>query len=218
MQRYKVTKLLGDGTYGSVHKGVNRQTGEVVAIKHMKKKFYSWEECIALREVRSLRKLNHPNIVKLKEVIRENDELYFVFEFLERNLYEMCKSRERHLPEASVRSIMFQIFQGLAFMHKHGFFHRCAGPALAPQSPPAHHVKRPWLTPEPPPTCPPTPALPAQGHQARELPGQGGHCQDCRLWPGAGDPLAPALHGLRVHPLVPRPRGAAALHQLQLPH
>jgi serine/threonine protein kinase len=31
----------------------------------------------------SLRKLSHPNIVKLKEVIRENDELHFVFEFLE---------------------------------------------------------------------------------------------------------------------------------------
>ena len=49
----------------------------------MKKKFYSWEECMQLREVQSLRKLSHPNIVKLKEVIRENDMLYFVFEFLE---------------------------------------------------------------------------------------------------------------------------------------
>jgi hypothetical protein len=48
----------------------------------MKRKFYSWEECMNLREVKSLRKLNHPNVVKLKEVIRENDELFFVFEFL----------------------------------------------------------------------------------------------------------------------------------------
>ena len=48
----------------------------------MKRKFYSWEECMSLREVKSLRKLNHPCIVKLKEVIRENDELFFVFEFL----------------------------------------------------------------------------------------------------------------------------------------
>lgn len=37
---------------------------------------------MALREVKSLRKLNHPGVVKLKEVIRENDELYFVFEYL----------------------------------------------------------------------------------------------------------------------------------------
>ena len=60
---------MGDGTYGSVVKAVNKKTGEVVAIKKMKKKFYSWEECMALREIKSLRKLNHPNIVKLKEVI-----------------------------------------------------------------------------------------------------------------------------------------------------
>jgi protein kinase len=53
MQRYKVTKQLGDGTYGSVFKAVNKQTGEVVAIKKMKRKFYSWDECLALREVRS---------------------------------------------------------------------------------------------------------------------------------------------------------------------
>ena len=39
MNRYKVTKQLGDGTYGSVLKAVNRSTNEVVAIKKMKKKF-----------------------------------------------------------------------------------------------------------------------------------------------------------------------------------
>jgi protein kinase len=50
----------------------------------MKRKFYSWEECMNLREVKSLRKLNHPCVVKLKEVIRENDELFFVFEYLVR--------------------------------------------------------------------------------------------------------------------------------------
>ena len=61
-------KQLGDGTYGSVWKATNRQSNEVVAIKKMKRKFYSWEECMALREVKSLRKLNHPNVVKLKEV------------------------------------------------------------------------------------------------------------------------------------------------------
>ena len=77
-----------------------------------------------LREVKSLKKLNHPNIVKLKEVIRENDELFFVFEFMEANLYEVMKRRERHFPESKIRNIMYQIFQGLAFMHKHGFFHR----------------------------------------------------------------------------------------------
>lgn len=35
-------------------------------------------------QVKSLRKLSHPSVVKLKEVIRENDELFFVFEYLVR--------------------------------------------------------------------------------------------------------------------------------------
>ncbi len=59
MDKYNILKTLGDGTYGSVVKGVNKTTGEEVAIKKMKKKFYSWEECMALREIKSLRKLNH---------------------------------------------------------------------------------------------------------------------------------------------------------------
>ena len=41
----------------------------------------------------SLRKLNHANVVKLKEVIRENDQLYFVFEYMRENLYQMIKNR-----------------------------------------------------------------------------------------------------------------------------
>mmetsp|Transcript_33356 Transcript_33356/g.56179 ORF Transcript_33356/g.56179 Transcript_33356/m.56179 type:complete len:500 (-) Transcript_33356:1037-2536(-) len=124
MNRYKQIKQLGDGTYGSVIKAVNRQTGEIVAIKKMKKKFYSWEECMNLREVKSLKKMNHPNIIKLKEVIRENDELFFVFEFMECNIYQNMKDREKLFPEARVRNWMYQILQGLAYMHKHGFFHR----------------------------------------------------------------------------------------------
>eukprot|EP00892_Ulva_mutabilis_P003352 jgi/Ulvmu1/1389/UM011_0117.1 len=124
MNRYKIVKQLGDGTYGSVWKGMNLQTNEVVAIKKMKRKFYSWEECMNLREVTSLRKLNHPSIVKLKEVIRENDELYFVFEFLDCNLYQVMKDRDKTIPEARVRNWLYQIFQGLAYMHKHGYFHR----------------------------------------------------------------------------------------------
>ena len=59
----------------------------------MKKKFYTWEECINLREVRSLKKLNHVNVVKLKEVIREDNQLYFVFEYMKENLYQLMKDR-----------------------------------------------------------------------------------------------------------------------------
>lgn len=99
MNRYRVLKQLGDGTYGSVLKAVNRATGEVVAIKKMKKKFRNWDDAVGLREVRSLKRLNHTNIVKLKEVIRENDELFFVFEFMDSNLYDTIKVRAPHVSQ-----------------------------------------------------------------------------------------------------------------------
>lgn len=61
----------------------------------MKKKFYSWDEAVNLREVKSLKKMNHVNIVKLKEVVRERDNLFFVFEYMKENLYQYMKSRDR---------------------------------------------------------------------------------------------------------------------------
>lgn len=139
MNRYTTLKQLGDGTYGSVLMGRNNESGELVAIKRMKRKFYSWEECMNLREVKSLKKLNHANVVKLKEVIRENDHLYFVFEYMKENLYQLMKDRENKMfSENEIRNILFQVLSGLAFVHKHGFFHRdmkpenllCMGPEL----------------------------------------------------------------------------------------
>ncbi|KAM1724964.1 hypothetical protein ACFX11_023353 [Malus domestica] len=124
MERYKLIKEVGDGTFGTVWQAINKQTGEVVAIKKMKKSYFSWEECVSLREVKSLRRMNHPNIVKLKEVIRENDMLYFVFEYMEFNLYQLMKDKEKLFPEAEVRNWCFQVFQGLAYMHQRGYFHR----------------------------------------------------------------------------------------------
>ncbi|NXL37231.1 MAK kinase, partial [Glaucidium brasilianum] len=138
MNRYTIMKQLGDGTYGSVLMGKSNESGELVAIKRMKRKFYSWDECMNLREVKSLKKLNHANVIKLKEVIRENDHLYFVFEYMKENLYQLMKDRNKLFPESIIRNMMYQILQGLAFIHKHGFFHRdmkpenllCIGPEL----------------------------------------------------------------------------------------
>ncbi|KAL5550831.1 hypothetical protein UlMin_001007 [Ulmus minor] len=124
MDRYTLIKEVGDGTFGSVWRAINKKTGEVVAIKKMKKKYYSWEECVNLREVKSLRKMSHPNVVKLKEVIRENDILYFVFEYMECNLYQLMKDRHKLFSEAEIRNWCFQVFQGLAYMHQCGYFHR----------------------------------------------------------------------------------------------
>lgn len=74
-----------------------------------------------LRE--SLRKLNHANIVKLKEVIRQDNHLYFVFEYMEYNLYQIIKDRNKLFPGSKIQNWCFQVFRGLSYIHHHGYFH-----------------------------------------------------------------------------------------------
>ena len=92
----------------------------------LKEKFHSsWDECLNLEEIKSLRILKHPNIMSLKKVIRERDNtLFFVFEFMEDNLLQLMRSRAKPFSESEVRYWCFQVFKGLHYMHRKGYFHR----------------------------------------------------------------------------------------------
>ena len=82
-------KKLGSGSFGNVEKAQNIENKEIVAIKQLKKKYGTWEECLQLSEVKALRKIIHPNVIKLKEVIRVLNDAYFVFEFIEKDLFKL---------------------------------------------------------------------------------------------------------------------------------
>ncbi|KAJ0956549.1 putative protein-serine/threonine kinase CMGC-RCK family [Helianthus annuus] len=125
MEKYERIMEIGRGSYGVVWKAMNKQTGEVVAIKKLLEEYHTAEECMNLIEVKSLIKMaNHPNIVKLKEVIRENNTLFLIFECMECDLHKLIVARMKPFSETEIRNLCFQIFQGLAHMHKKGYFHR----------------------------------------------------------------------------------------------
>jgi serine/threonine protein kinase len=129
MKKYRMVEVVGDGTYGTVWKGIFLETGEKVAIKKLKNKIKTWQECVELKEVKALSKLKvHHNVIKLKEVIREtNSEVFFVFEYADTNLYEYIESIKKKgekLSESKVKEIIFQITNGLNYIHSNGYFHR----------------------------------------------------------------------------------------------
>ena len=127
MNNFKELKKLGDGSFGSVIKALNLTTNEIVAIKRMKQKYSSWEECINLKEIKALRKLNHVNTIKLKEVVLVNNELNLFFEYIEKNLlqyYSSIKEQGSQINQKCIKSLVYQIANGLSYMHKHGYFHR----------------------------------------------------------------------------------------------
>uniref|UniRef100_A0A182PAG4 cyclin-dependent kinase n=1 Tax=Anopheles epiroticus TaxID=199890 RepID=A0A182PAG4_9DIPT len=94
MDRYEKLSRLGEGSYGVVYKCRDRETGSLVAVK----RFVESEDDpairkIALREIRLLKNLKHPNLVCLLEVFRRKRRLHLVFEFCEHTvLHEL----ERH--------------------------------------------------------------------------------------------------------------------------
>ncbi len=149
MDRYKITTSLGDGTYGCVFKATSLKNGETVAIKRMKSKYKSWDECMQLREIKSLRKLSHLNLIKLKEVIKNQDELNLVFEYLELNLYQLYlqyRDAGQSIPEPVIKSIVHQLASGLQYMHKHGFFHRDLKPEnIMIQSNPSQYSQHKYI-------------------------------------------------------------------------
>lgn len=130
MNRYAILGQSGDGSFGTVMKAQNTETDEVVAVKKMKQRFQTWDECLQLREIQSLRKLQHPNIVKLKEVVRENTELFMVFEFCEKNVFQVQRERAECITgtqpfnEREIRSVVCQTLLGVKAIHTAGFMHR----------------------------------------------------------------------------------------------
>jgi tRNA A-37 threonylcarbamoyl transferase component Bud32 len=125
MNRYDVFRTVGEGAFGSVKLAKNKQTGEQVAIKHIKKRYATWDEALKLRELKALKQLKkHENVVQLKELVRENEQLYFVFEYMESDLLKHMTAKQGAFSNDEVRSIMYQTLLSLVHCHKNGFFHR----------------------------------------------------------------------------------------------
>ncbi|KAF4631779.1 hypothetical protein G7Y89_g6361 [Cudoniella acicularis] len=133
--RFEVLKDIGDGSFGSVVLARVRSAGSsvarrgtVIAIKTMKKNFESFAPCLELREVVFLRTLpTHQHLVPALDIFLDpfSKKLHIAMEYMDGNLYQLMKAREHKcLDVGSVKSILFQIMQGLEHIHAHHFFHR----------------------------------------------------------------------------------------------
>ena len=115
--------VLGEGGYGKVYKGVNRTTGEQVAIKEIDTN--RMRAANIVKEVATLRRLGrHPNIIGLLGYFELDTKHYIVLEAATGG--ELFKQVEKRgaLPEADARKYFTQLVAGVVHLHKCGVAHR----------------------------------------------------------------------------------------------
>ena len=123
--KYHKTEKLGEGTYGVVHKARNKETNEIVALKEIR--LESEDEgvpCTAIREISLLKELNHPNVVRLYDVIHTEKSLTLVFEYLDTDLKKFMDDYRAPLPPGTIKQFMYQLLKGIAFCHDRRVLHR----------------------------------------------------------------------------------------------
>ena len=124
-EKYQKTEMLGEGTYGVVHKAKNKETGDFVALKEIR--LESEDEgvpCTAIREISLLMELDHPNVVRLYDVIHAEKSLTLVFEYLDMDLKKFMDDYRTSLPLGTIKQFMYQILKGIAFCHECRVLHR----------------------------------------------------------------------------------------------
>jgi len=123
---YKVLYLVGTGTFARVYRAVHRETGQVVAVKVLRKHFSDSPAQYGqfVREGRVGCTLRHPNVVPIYEVVSEGNTHFLVMEFVEgRNLREFIKIRKKFDPLEATR-LLIDITDGLRYAFEHGLTHR----------------------------------------------------------------------------------------------
>ena len=126
MDKFQKLEKVGEGTYGVVYKARDKKTGDLLALKKIR--LEAEDEGIpstAIREIALLKQLQHPNIVRLYDVIHTDKKLTLVFEFLDQDLKRfMDACGENGIQAETTKSFLYQLLRGIAFCHEHRVLHR----------------------------------------------------------------------------------------------
>uniref|UniRef100_A0A8C5BJU9 Mitogen-activated protein kinase 15 n=1 Tax=Gadus morhua TaxID=8049 RepID=A0A8C5BJU9_GADMO len=130
--KYEIKRRLGKGAYGIVWKAVDRQTGEVVAVKKIFDAFRNRTDAQrTFREIMFLQEFgDHANIIKLINVIRaQNDkDIYLIFEHMDTDLHAVIKKGSL-LKDVHKRYVMYQLLKATKYLHSGNVIHRDQKPS-----------------------------------------------------------------------------------------
>ncbi|KAF5736839.1 mitogen-activated protein kinase kinase kinase NPK1 isoform X1 [Tripterygium wilfordii] len=129
--RWRKGELIGCGAFGRVYMGMNLDSGELLAVKQVliavnsasKEKTQAHIQELE-EEVKLLKNLSHPNIVRYLGTARENDSLNILLEFVPGGSISSLLGKFGSFPESVIRMYTKQLLLGLEYLHKNGIMHR----------------------------------------------------------------------------------------------
>jgi len=131
---FEITDKLGEGTFGVVSKGRSRRTGAVVALKKilLHNEQRDGFPITALREIKLLKMLSHPNVLQLEEMaverkkgeVKKRATMYMVTPYMDHDLSGMTTNPDINFTLPQVKCYMLQLLEGLRYLHDSRILHR----------------------------------------------------------------------------------------------
>ncbi|KAK3864104.1 hypothetical protein Pcinc_030187 [Petrolisthes cinctipes] len=129
LKRYEKIDFLGEGQFATVYKALDVETKQIVAVKKIK--LGSREEArdginrTALREIKLLQEVHHPNLIGLFDVFGYKSNVSLVFDFMDTDLEVIIKDTDNIiLTPSNIKAYILQTLRGLEFLHLHWILHR----------------------------------------------------------------------------------------------
>ncbi|KAL7598090.1 hypothetical protein Lser_V15G23347 [Lactuca serriola] len=129
--RWRKGELIGCGAFGRVYMGMNLDSGELLAVKQVSvvvntaSKDKTQAHIRELEEeVKLLKNLSHPNIVRYLGTAREEESLNIFLEFVPGGSISSLLGKFGSFPESVIRMYTKQLLLGLEYLHKNGIMHR----------------------------------------------------------------------------------------------
>jgi len=122
--RWQRGEVIGQGAFGKVFLGMNLDTGELMAVKHIDTEVASRDIGAMEHEVLMLRTLHHENIVRYMGTERSGDTLSIFLEYVPGGSVRSLLDRFGCFEEAVIRTYARQLLLGLEYLHSNGIAHR----------------------------------------------------------------------------------------------
>ncbi|KAJ6895339.1 hypothetical protein NC651_021749 [Populus alba x Populus x berolinensis] len=124
--KYEMGRTIGEGTFAKVKFARNSETGEPVALKILDKEKvlkHKMAEQIK-REVATMKRIKHPNVVRLYEVMGSKTKIFIVLEYVTGGeLFDKIVNHGR-MREDEARGYFHQLINAVDYCHSRGVFHR----------------------------------------------------------------------------------------------